>query len=142
MKEKEELYQFLASFLTPNRASLFEKVLKERSRHIVVAVEDLHKEQNASAVVRTCDCFGIQELHVIEEYNPYQVSNHIAKGAEKWLDISTYHEEENNSHACLKTLRERGYAIVATSPGVSQISHKELPLEKPIALFFGGERDG
>ena len=82
MKEKEELYQFLASRLTPNRASLFEKVLQERTRHIVVAVEDLHKEQNASAVVRTCDCFGIQELHVIEENNPYQVSNHIAKGAE------------------------------------------------------------
>ncbi len=142
MKEKEELYQFLASFLTPNRATLFDKVLEERSRHIVVAVEDLHKEQNASAVVRTCDCFGIQELHVIEENNPYQVSNHIAKGAEKWLDISTYHEEENNSHACLKTLRERGYAIVATSPGVNQYSPTDLPLEKPIALFFGGERDG
>ncbi|MEM9934495.1 MAG: TrmH family RNA methyltransferase, partial [Bacteroidota bacterium] len=61
---------------------------------------------------------------------------------EKWLDITTYHQEENNSQACLKTLKEKGYTIVATSPGVKQFSPTNLPLDKPIALFFGGERDG
>lgn len=145
MEYTPELYAFLAEYLTPRRKELFEAVLSQRTRHFVVAVEDLDKVHNASAVVRTCDCFGVQELHIIEKRSQYLVEKGLAKGAEQWVDLHLYSEAEKaaeNSLACLSALRARGYRIVATSPHAEEVTPADFDIGQPAAFFFGTELQG
>lgn len=142
LADKEALYAFLQAYLTPHKRALFEEVLRHRTRHITVAVEDLHKEQNASAVVRTCDCFGVQDIHIIEEENPYQVSHTIALGADQWLDIHLYDQSANNTQTCIDHLKQQGYRIVATTPHERDHLLADFDLRQPAAIFFGGELKG
>jgi len=107
----QELLLYLQSFLTERRRDLFKKVLDERTLHITVAVEDVYQLHNTSAVIRSCDAFGIQELHVIEEVNVKRIDREIAMGAQKWVDV----QRHQSTKACLRRLREKGYRIVATS---------------------------
>ena len=87
----------LNKFLSADRIETFEAVLSNRTRHFTVAVENVFQSHNASAVMRNCDCFVIQDLHVIANHNAYQLSKDVAMGAEKWLDIHSYYNTENNS---------------------------------------------
>jgi tRNA (guanosine-2'-O-)-methyltransferase len=139
---KEKLLAFLETFLTDERKATMARVLGERTRHIVVAAEDTYQEQNASAVVRSCELFGIQEMHIIENYNEYRVSQIISSGAEKWLDIHTYNGPGNNSLHCIDHLRGRGYRIVATTPHRESHTPESLDITEKTALFFGGEKEG
>ena len=110
IEDKEELLSYLGSFLSKNRKKRFEEVLENRTRHLTVAVEDVYKDRNASAIVRTADCFGIQEVHIIENYNEYKLSPGIAKGSDKWVNVSVYDREEHNTFSCLnKNLLFIGY---------------------------------
>ena len=140
--QDEDLYAFLCAYLTDERQALFDKVIKNRTDHFTVAVEDLHKEQNASAVVRSCDCFGIHQLHIIQENNPYKVSKSIAKGAERWVDVKLFQDSAENSQECLDYLRKKGYKIIATTPDPNAQRLDELDIHQPAAFIFGGERDG
>jgi tRNA (guanosine-2'-O-)-methyltransferase len=85
--------KYLEQFITTNRQKLFKKVLKERTRHFTVAIEDIYQPHNSSAVVRSCDIFGIQDIHVIESKYKFYASNQIAKGAQKWLNFSFYNKK-------------------------------------------------
>ena len=69
---------------------LFDKIAADRTDYINVVIENLYKEHNASAVLRTCDCYGIKKLHVIENENQYKVNREIALGAGKWVDVETH----------------------------------------------------
>lgn len=139
---KQALYGYLSGYLTPHKQHLFEQVAQSRTRHLVVAVEDIHKSQNASAVVRTCDCFGVQEVHIIEEHNPYEVSSTIAMGADQWLDLHKYDQDADNTQACLDRLKARGFRIIATTPHAEDQYLADVDLTAPAALFFGGELKG
>lgn len=141
-KGKEELLAFLEAYITDERKATIARVLGERTRHIVVATEDTYQEQNASAVVRSCELFGIQEMHIIENYNEYRVSQIISSGAEKWLDIHTYNGPGDNSLRCIDHLRGRGYRIVATTPHRESHTPESLDITEKTALFFGGEKEG
>jgi tRNA (guanosine-2'-O-)-methyltransferase len=80
-----QLLEYLQSYLTDNRKVKFEKIVAQRTRHLTVVLEDIYQKHNTSAVVRNCDIFGIQDLHIIEnKYNSY-VSNQVAKGAQNGL---------------------------------------------------------
>src|SRR5690554_5556955 len=105
---QKQLIEFLINFITPERALLFEKVLQQRTRYITVVLEDIFQPQNASAVLRTCDCFGIQNVHVIENRNSFTIDREVAMGASKWLSISKYNEHENNSRQAIRTLKNNG----------------------------------
>ena len=85
--DKTKYLKYLESYLTPRRKALLEKVIAERTRHFVVAAQDTYQEHNAGALVRNCDCFGIQELHIIEEFNEYHLAKGMAQGADKWVDL-------------------------------------------------------
>lgn len=143
----QEGYEYLAQFLSAERKQLFDRLLTARTRHLTVAVEDLYQERNASAVVRTCECFGIQDVHIIENYHPYQISHGIAKGAEEWLDLHIYDQEsaspnESNSLRCIRQLRAQGYRIIATTPHAEEAPLQRFDLSEKTALFFGGEKNG
>ena len=140
--QDEDLYKFLSAYLTGARQELFDRAVHKRTTHFTIAVEDLHKEQNASAVVRSCDCFGIHQLHIIQGNNPYKVSNNIAKGAERWVDVNIFKDSADNSQQCIDDLRKRGYRIIATTPDPKAKPLDKFDIEHPAAFFLGGERDG
>ena len=132
-----DLLAHLQSLLTPRRVALFEKVLAERTRHFTVVTEDVYQMHNTSAVMRSCDIFGIQDLHVIQARFGKRVDKEIAMGAQKWVDIHRY----SNPEDCLTALRNQGYQIVATTP------HDGVPLDAfdvrvKSAFVFGTEKNG
>jgi len=138
-----ELTKYLASFVTEKRLELFDKILTERTRYLTVVLEDIYQSQNASAVLRTCDCFGIQDVHIIENRNEFNVNNEVALGASKWLSIIKYNKQQNNSRAAIKSLKEKGYRIVATTPHKNYQLLNEFDLTKgKAALVFGSELPG
>jgi len=129
---------FLENILTDNRKERFLNVLANRTKHFTIAVEDVFQMHNASAVMRSCEVFGIQELHVIEERYGKRIDKEIAMGAQKWVDISTYDSVTN----CVDTLKNKGYQIIATTPHENDCLLEDFDISKPSALFFGTERDG
>ncbi len=135
-----ELINFLKQFVTDNRLEVFDKVLENRTRYITVAVEDIYQSQNASAVLRTSDCFGLQDIHIIENINKYEVNPDVALGSSKWLNLIKYNKTENNTLQSIKELKENGYRIVATSPHKEDVDLENFDLGKgKVALFFGNE---
>ncbi len=137
------LLEYLSTFVTPERLALFNKVLNERTKYITVVLEDIFQSQNASAVLRTCDCFGIQNVHVIENRNTFDVNKEVALGSSKWLTIQKYNQAENNSLQAIQTLRKNGYRIVATTPHRNDQSLNDFDLLKgKTAVIFGSELPG
>ena len=134
--------QHLYGLMTDNRKATFEDVLSKRTRHITVAIENIFQSQNASAVLRTCDCFGIQDVHVIENSNTYEINSDVALGSSKWVNINRYDAEENNTVQCINTLKEKGYKIIGTTPHTDDITIDQLDITDPTALIFGTEKDG
>ena len=85
-----KLLHHLENFLTASRAEKFKKVIAQRTRHFTVATEDVYQLHNTSAVMRSCDVFGIQDLHIVEEQNSKRIDREIAMGAQKWVDLHRY----------------------------------------------------
>lgn len=137
--DHKQLYQYLAQYMTEERDQLFQRVVEDRTRKITVVVEDVYQPHNASAVLRSCDCFGVQDVHIIENENTWEVSEGVSLGAYKWLDVHRYNAEENNTLACLKQLKSQGYRIVATTPHLNNYMPDTLPLDGKTALVFGSE---
>ena len=129
---------FLENILTENRKNKFLKVLENRTKHFTVVVEDVFQMHNASAVMRSCEVFGIQELNVIEERYGKSIDKEIAMGAQKWVDINKF---DNVTH-CIDVLKNQGYQIIATTPHENDCLLDDFDISKPSALFFGTERDG
>jgi tRNA (guanosine-2'-O-)-methyltransferase len=129
---------YLENFITPGRRDNFLKVLASRTKHFTVAVEDIFQLHNTSAVMRTCEVFGIQELNVVEEKYGKTIDKEIALGAQKWVDIHRY----DSTTACIDRLKEQGYQIIATSPHDNSLLLEDFDISRPSALFFGTERLG
>ena len=137
------LISYLSGFVTPERLARMEAVLLERTRYLTVAVEDIYQPHNASAVLRTCDCFGIQDVHIIENRNEYRVNPGVELGTAQWLTLHRYQGEPTNTPRAIEGLRAAGYRIVATTPHTDQRSLDEFNLDSgPAALLFGTEMEG
>jgi len=139
---KEEILGELQKFLKPQRIERFEEVLANRTKHFTVAVENIFQSHNASAVMRSCDCFGIQDLHVIANQNQYELSKDVAMGAEKWVDMHSYYKKENNTQDCIDNLKSQGFQIVATTPHTNDVLLPDFDVTKKSAFFFGTEISG
>ncbi len=141
-KYKTQLIDYLSGFVTENRLEKFNTVIKSRTKHITIVLEDIYQPHNASAVLRSCDCTGIQDIHIIENGNTYQVNPDVALGSSKWVSLFKYNSTENNTLSCIQHLKKQGYRIVATTPHKNDCLLDDLPLEQKTALFFGTELDG
>lgn len=140
---KKLLIEFLSYYITEQRKFQFTKVLRERTKYITVVLEDIFQSHNASAVLRSCDCFGIQDVHIVENRNSFQINQDIALGSSNWLSITKYNKSENNTLDAIIHLKAKGYRIVATSPGEGSVELPEFNLAKgKVAIFFGTEKDG
>jgi len=133
----------LTELLTPEKRERMERVIELRTSCIQVVLEDIFQPHNASAVMRSCECFGVQNLHVIENRNKYVLNREVTMGSSKWIQLHRYREEDGrNSSRCINALREQGCRIVATSLDPSSIPLDKLPLDQKTALCFGTEEDG
>lgn len=141
---ESDLIQYLSSFITENRWELFQKVIEQRTRYITVVLENIFQPHNASAVIRSCDCFGIQDIHVIENSNSYEVNPDVSLGSDKWINLTKYNtNESDNTISAIETLKEKGYRIVATTPHTNDTELEQFNLtDGKIALLFGTELNG
>jgi len=137
------LIDHLLQFVTPRKRELMASVIERRTSYLQVVLEDIFQPHNASAVMRSCECFGIQHLHVIEERYPFAVNRDVAMGSSKWIHLHRYNDPGGgNVHSCLEDLKAKGFRIVATSLDQQSRPLHELPVDRPIALCFGTEEDG
>lgn len=138
----DQLIRSLRPFVTPGRFERFTGILQHRTRHLTIVLEDIYQPHNASAVLRSCECFGIQDVHIIENRNKYEVNPDVALGSAKWLTLKKYHGNSDNTPQCLSGLKKSGYLLVAATPHKDDYSPETLPLDQKIALMFGTELEG
>jgi tRNA (guanosine-2'-O-)-methyltransferase len=138
-----QLVNYLSEFITTERNELFDRILDLRTRYLTVVLENIYQPQNASAAMRSVDCFGLQDAHVIENSNNFEVDREVAMGATKWLNVKRYNKNDDNSLEAIRKLRERGYRIVATTPHEGDTKLEDFDLRKgKAALVFGTELTG
>lgn len=141
--EQRKLIEHLSEFVTEKRLQTFQAVLENRTRYITVVLEDIFQTHNASAVLRTCECFGIQDIYTIENRNVFKPNREVDMGSSKWLSVYSYHKKGNKTIATIKELKKRGYRIISTTPHKRATHlHNFDILKGKVALFFGTELTG
>lgn len=124
--------------ISEHKKTLIQEVLSQRTRHVTVALEDVFQPFNASAIIRTAEIFGLQDIHVITLKNQFKPSIGISRGAVKWLTIKQY----EHPSACIEQLKTQGYIIAATCLNEQSIPIDKLPVNQKTALLFGNELVG
>ncbi len=145
MTNQEKLVlQHLSRFVSDHKKEFAEKVLNTRTRHVTVVLENIYQSQNSSAVIRTCECMGLQDVHVIEDKSKYSVNRRILKGAHKWTNIVHHQSKQDDATiVCFNKLKEAGYKILVADPAEEGISIHDIPIhESKIAIAFGNELHG
>ncbi len=141
--QKQALFDEIAQSISQERKERFMAVAQERTNYINIVLEDVYQAHNISAVLRSADCFGIQDVTVIEEKHFFSVTKEIAKGASQWLSINRYTQRDgHDTTRCVEDLKKQGYKVVATTPHTDDMLIQELPLDQKVALIFGTEREG
>lgn len=143
-EKNQHVINHFAQFISDHKKIFLEKVLEQRTRYITVVLEDIFQSQNASAVVRTCECMGLQDVHVVESKSAYSVNKKVIKGANKWIDLIRYRSKDiNNIEECYKNLKEKGYRILVTAPDANGTTIDEVSVtDQPLAIVMGNELDG
>lgn len=141
--ENQGLYNFLHQFLNDRRSRMIEEKVQYRTRYFTVLLEDIYQPKNISAVLRSAECLGVQDIHIIENKNRFEYNPYVTRGADKWLTVTRYNSEKNNSYNAVKQLKNKGYRIVATSPNIQGSSPDNFQIEKgKFAIALGTEWEG
>ena len=140
---KQKLIQHLSNFVTDERLELFKNKIKDRTRKITLVLEDVFQSRNISAAMRSADCFGIQDIHIIENKNSFEKDKTVSLGSGKWINVIRHNSEENNTENCIKKLKKEGYTIIATTPHNPDITLEEIEFsDNKIAVLMGTELTG
>ncbi|WP_420581653.1 TrmH family RNA methyltransferase [Reichenbachiella sp.] len=132
----------MSEYVTDNKKQLFDDILSQRTRYLTVVLEDLFKAHNASAVMRTAEGLGIQDIHVVEQRNAYDYNPYVLRGAGKWLTLEKYNQTDQNMKVCFDHLKSQGYQILATSPHEYAKDYREFKIKQKTAVVFGAEETG
>lgn len=135
-------YEALLPFLSAERVRKFEEVLAFRTRKLCLVLENIYQSRNASAVMRTCDGLGIQDVHLVESVNPWVFNRAVSKGTPAWLSLHRYKHPERGAQNCIQALKSKGYRLAVTSPHLDGKQPHELPVDEPLALIMGTESSG
>lgn len=129
----------ISRFLSPSRISRFLKNIKNRTDFITIVIDDIYQPHNASAVLRTCDAFGLSDVYVIEGSNKFTPVKGISQSAEKWLCIKRFKDRQE----CYNELITNGYKIcIATPPNEDSIYLDDFEIDDKIAIVIGSEMEG
>jgi tRNA (guanosine-2'-O-)-methyltransferase len=143
LHEKQDLITHLSQFVTEARQQKIESVVQQRTRQVTVILEDIYQPHNASACLRNCDSFGVQDVHIIENRNDFDLNREVSLGSHRWLTISRYNQPKiNNTKICLEKLKSQGYKIVATTPHEEEVTIEQISVEEKLGLMFGTELNG
>lgn len=132
------LLAYLQGFVSQERRQRFEEVLQMRTNYLTVAIEDVFQMHNTSAVLRSCESFGLQHLHLVEARFGRRIDEKIAMGAQKWVNL----KHHPDAGSCLGHLKDSGYRLVATTPAREGIPLSDYRIDQPTALLFGTEKEG
>ncbi|HMB01302.1 MAG TPA: RNA methyltransferase, partial [Spirochaetota bacterium] len=135
------LEKYFTHNITAGRQQLIRKISMERTRYLSIALEDIYQPHNAAAVLRSCDCLGIQDIHIMETRNQYRSAPGVEMGAGKWLDLYKYNGNDNVKQ-CFSALHSKGYRIAAMvcEPDAQPLT--EVSLDTPLAVVMGTEEQG
>ncbi|MAT16564.1 MAG: hypothetical protein CMJ46_14990, partial [Planctomyces sp.] len=136
------LDEYLCEFVSERRLAFAKRVLRQRTRHLTVVLEDFFKPHNASACLRSCDCFGLQDAYITETYYQFKKSQGVTAGAADWMTLYRYSDRNGGRKACFEDLRNRGYQLYAADPAPKGVLVEELDISRPTAILFGSERKG
>ena len=141
---ENKVFHHLSQFVSDHKKTFIERVLAERTRYLTVVLENIYQSQNASAAVRTAECMGIQDMHIVEDTAKYHLNIRVLKGSYKWMNLKRYHDKNvNNTEVCFGHLRSQGYRIFVADPSPDGISIDDLDVSAgKIALVFGNELRG
>lgn len=137
-KEKQKVFDYLLEFVTDNKKTKLKEISDNRTNHLTIILEDIKENKDASAVIRSCECFGINVINVIESNKKYKINHDVSMGSFKWLTVNRF----NTNKSCIEQLKRKNYKIVSTSPNQKYKSIYDLDLTQKTALFFGSEEDG
>ena len=138
-----DLVDHLKEFVVDERRKQFDEKIKDRTRYLTIVLENIFQGRNISASIRSADCFGIQDVHIIENDNIFNDDSEVSLGAEKWITLERYNQKDQNSIDAIIKLKSKGYQIIATTPHNSDCSLYDLDIkENKTALFFGSELRG
>lgn len=140
--DAEKVIDTLQEFVSENKQSIIDRVLSNRTKHVTLVFEDIEKPHNVSAVLRTAECMGIQDIHFIENKKSYQENPTITQGSSKWLTLHHHNRSTNTVNECYQQLKNEGYKIYATSLHETATSLEDINAQDKIAIVFGTESDG
>ena len=139
LDEVRERNEYLSSFLLESRIDTLNRALDMRTEYLTVMTENMFHAQNASAIVRHCEAFGVQNIHTVEDLCPFLPTLNIALGTDKWIDVKRHATTAD----AIKDLRKEGYRIIATTPHHKSCTPETFDVKKgKIVLVFGTEKTG
>lgn len=139
---KKNLLAHFFNYISDNKKNKFLHIIQYRTKYLTVVLEDIFQPHNASAVIRTCDCFGIQEVHIIENQNKYTLNPDITLGSNKWVSMLHYNSSSENTESTLNQLKNNGYKIAVTTPHRQSMKPSDIPVDHKTAIVFGSELNG
>lgn len=140
---RRELTNHLAQFVSDHKREFIERVLRNRTRYVTVVLEDIYQSQNASAVLRTAECLGLQDIYIVETRSSWSTNKQVLKGANKWIQVLRYRRRQtNNIGQCIADLKQKGYRVGITDPDPDGVSIDAVPLDQPLAIIMGNEKHG
>ena len=124
--------------LEPGRIQTLESGLDRKLQSLTVVLENLYDPHNGAAAVRSSEAFGLCELHTVDgPTGAFQAAPDVCVGTQKWIDLHGH----SSASECASELKKRGFVLCATVPG-AEMELEEIPVDKPLALWFGNEREG
>tara|TARA_B100000900_G_scaffold225706_1_gene191557 strand:+ start:1289 stop:1969 length:681 start_codon:yes stop_codon:yes gene_type:complete len=142
MSLNKKLINHLNEFIVNERRELFEKKIQERTKHITIILENIYQGRNISASIRSADCFGVQDVHIIENNNLFNQDPSVSIGSEKWISLYRYNQKKQNTKDTINKLKRDGYKIIVTTPHAKAKTLYDLNISNKNALLFGSEGDG
>lgn len=140
-EQRSNIISKLSDVINDDRVALLKEVLDQRTRYLTVVLDDIYQAQNTSAIIRTCECLGIQDLHVIEDKNEHKTNRDVVKGASKWINLQQYIKHDGRDN-CLEHLKQQDYKIVTMALNDDCIPLEDLPVTDKLAIYFGCEETG
>lgn len=140
--QRKELIDYLKGFIKVERWETIDRVIANKTKHLTIVLEDIHKPHNANAVLRSCEGFGIKDVHIIENRTNFDTAYPVSMGAHKWLDLYRYKDYADNIETCFNHLKNEGYQVIATTPHEKDQTLNQLDITKKTALVFGTEKFG
>ena len=134
-----ERLEYMTEFLTEERKITLRRTVEQRTHYMRIMTENMFHPQNASAIMRHCEAFGIQQIHTVEDRCKFDPSVNIVRGTQKWVDV----EHHDTTAEALKALKSEGYRIIATTPHRCSSTPETFDVTKgKFALVFGTEHAG